>query len=120
MREKIGKTEEQHQQANAMPVKFSPVHQRALDSFDSLPGSAGVPVPVAGAVLTVSGPTVWRRIKDGTLEVVRVGGSTRVTVASIRRAMAGDKPARMAAVTAASVAARAASKNAPFATAEEK
>ena len=88
---------------------LSLVHAKAFADFDNLPDSAGVPVPVTAAVLTASVVTVWRRIKDGTLDVVRVGGITRVTVGSIRRAMAGGiKPnqKRIADATAASLAAR--------------
>jgi hypothetical protein len=90
----------------AAAAKLNPVQLRAIQTFSSLPDPAGLPVPVAGALLTVSDVTVWRYVKSGLLDAFRVGGSTRITAGSIRRVMAGNKPTRMENVTAASVAAR--------------
>lgn len=37
----------------------------ALRHFDSLPDAAYVRQPVVEALFSCSGPTVWRRVKDG-------------------------------------------------------
>jgi predicted DNA-binding transcriptional regulator AlpA len=59
-------------------------HQQALAGFGGLPDEAAVAVQVAAAVTGTSVPTIWRRIGDGTLSVVRIGRCTRVSVRSIR------------------------------------
>lgn len=62
----------------------------ALANFDQLPDSAHVPQGIVTAVLGISGPTLWRRVKDGTLPAPRKPspGCTRWVVGELRQAMA--------------------------------
>lgn len=59
--------------------------------FDELPDSALVSQPVVEAVLDVSGPTVWRRIRDGRLPRPRKIGprGNRWSVGELRSAAKG-------------------------------
>jgi predicted DNA-binding transcriptional regulator AlpA len=63
----------------------------ALQNFDSLPDAANVRQPVVEGLYACSGPTVWRRVKDGSIPAPRKL-SPRVTcwnVGELRRALAG-------------------------------
>jgi len=61
----------------------------ALAQFDSLPDSANVAQPVVQGLYGCSGPTVWRRVKDGTIPKPRKlsPGCTRWNVGELRRAL---------------------------------
>jgi predicted DNA-binding transcriptional regulator AlpA len=62
----------------------------ALAQFESLPDSANVAQPVVQGLYGCSGPTVWRRVKDGTIPKPRKlsPGCTRWNVGELRRALA--------------------------------
>jgi excisionase family DNA binding protein len=44
----------------------------------------------AAQVLHLSRQTTWRRTRDGTIRVVRIGPSIRVSVSEINRLLGGD------------------------------
>lgn len=46
-------------------------HHNTLSSFDSLPDSANVRLPIVEALYGCSGATVWRMVKRGTLPAPR-------------------------------------------------
>jgi predicted DNA-binding transcriptional regulator AlpA len=62
----------------------------ALTNFDDLPDSALVRQSVVEGLYGISGPTVWRRVKDGTLPRPRKPspGCTRWNVGELRRSLA--------------------------------
>lgn len=62
----------------------------ALSQFDQLPDSAHVPQLVVEGLFGISGPTVWRRVKDGTLPPPRKPspGCTRWVVGELRQVTA--------------------------------
>ncbi|MDE1947401.1 MAG: transcriptional regulator [Burkholderiales bacterium] len=71
------------------PATLKPVHLKALQSFDTLPDSAKVPVQVVAAVEGVSVVTIWRRAAAGLLpQPEKIGGTTRWTVGDLRAARA--------------------------------
>ena len=74
-----------------MPQKTIPdVIPNALANFDILPNSANVAQPVIEGLYGCSGPTVWRRVKDGTIPKPRKLSPrcTRWNVGEIRAALA--------------------------------
>jgi predicted DNA-binding transcriptional regulator AlpA len=71
----------------------------SIRNFDALPDSAHVPVTTAGAVLGVSGATIWRMTKAGRLTARRIGErNTRFSVREIRALIAstGQSKGRVA------------------------
>jgi predicted DNA-binding transcriptional regulator AlpA len=62
----------------------------ALENFDRLPDSALVGQPVVEGLFGISGPTLWRRVKDGKLPKPRKPspGCTRWSVGELRRGLA--------------------------------
>ena len=57
-------------------------------AFDDLPDTAEVRQPVVEALLSISGATVWRRVRSGLLpEPRRRGGTTSWRVSDLRRAL---------------------------------
>ena len=74
-----------------MPQKtISDVIPNALENFDRLPNSANVAQPVVEGLYGISGPTLWRRVKDGTIPKPRKLSPrcTRWSVGEIRAALA--------------------------------
>lgn len=64
-----------------------------FENFDDLPDSAFVPVDVVAALFGCSIPTVWRRVKQGTLKTHHHGvRSTRWLVGELRQAIKENKP----------------------------
>jgi predicted DNA-binding transcriptional regulator AlpA len=74
-----------------MTIKHSPDSaplDPALSSFDSLPDSAHVRVPVVAALHGVSVVTVWRWARSGKLpKPIKRGGVTAWQVGQLRRSM---------------------------------
>lgn len=62
----------------------------ALAQFDALPDSAHVALPVVAGLYGCSAPTVWRRVRDGSIpRPHKVSpGCTRWRVGDLRRALA--------------------------------
>lgn len=67
----------------------------AFASFDSLPSSAGVRLPVVAALFAISSATVWRWCKSGQLpQPTRIGRVTLWNVGELRiRLKNGTTPA---------------------------
>lgn len=64
-----------------------------FENFDELPDSAFVPVEVVAALFGCSIPTIWRRVKQGTLKTHHHGvRSTRWLVGELRQAIKENKP----------------------------
>ncbi len=61
----------------------------AIAAFPQMPDNSGVSIPVAGALLSRSIPSIWRDINAGRLEAFQIGSSRRVVTGSIRKVMAG-------------------------------
>ena len=60
--------------------------QAAVASFDSLPDSGFVSLPVVQLLFGCSGPTVWRMARDGRLpKPEKIGRMTRWRVGALRR-----------------------------------
>lgn len=61
------------------------------------PQAVLITVPQAAAMLSLSAPTIWRRVADGTIPAVRIGSATRIhreTIeALVARAKAGPRDA---------------------------
>lgn len=59
----------------------------ALAQFEHLPNSANVAQPVVEGLYGISGPTLWRRVKDGGIPKPRQlsPGCTRWNVGELRR-----------------------------------
>lgn len=69
-------------------MKFNSGNLSALVSFDTLPDSAEVRIPVVAAVNGISVPTVWRWAKDGRLPAPKKrGGVTSWNVGELRRSL---------------------------------
>lgn len=66
---------------------------KTLNNWESLPGSAFVPLPVVCALFGCSPATVWRRVRSGTLVApIKIGaGTTRWQVADIRQELVQAK-----------------------------
>ena len=64
----------------------------AAENFGKLDDAALVSVRVAAAVKNCSVPTIWRRIKAGSLPTVMDGQMRRIKVASLRASMTGTAP----------------------------
>ncbi|MFZ6689022.1 helix-turn-helix transcriptional regulator [Undibacterium sp. SXout11W] len=64
----------------------------ALESFDTLPASAHVRLPVVAALNGVSHPTIWRWVKAGRLpSPVKLGANTTAwRVGDLREFMQGQ------------------------------
>ncbi|MEO5687120.1 MAG: transcriptional regulator [Burkholderiaceae bacterium] len=76
----------------AVAPALAPLHQRALDNFDKLPDSAGVPVQVVAALMTCSVATVWRRAASKRLPTpIQHGGTTRWLAGDLRKALRGGQ-----------------------------
>jgi hypothetical protein len=56
----------------------------ALAAFDSLPGCAGVTIPVGCAVTGRSRASLYRDIAARRIEAFKINGSTRIRVDSLR------------------------------------
>jgi len=64
---------------------MKPSDQRAFESFDNLPDSAGVRLPVVAALFGISSATVWRWTKSDLLpRSTRVGRVTSWNVGELR------------------------------------
>jgi len=64
---------------------MKPSDQRAFESFDNLPASAGVRLPVVAALFGISSATVWRWTKSDLLpKSTRVGRVTSWNVGELR------------------------------------
>lgn len=66
------------------------IHAAALESFDRLPASAFVRLPVVATLFGCSTPTVWRRVRSGEIPMPSKLGP-RVTawnVGKLREALA--------------------------------
>lgn len=48
-------------------ARYAARTSKALRSFEELPNSAFARIPTVAALLGVSVPTIWRRVKDGSL-----------------------------------------------------
>jgi hypothetical protein len=57
--------------------------------FDSLPTGGLVSISTACAVLDKSAPSIYRMFSAGTLTKIKVGGSSKVRVAEIRKLIGG-------------------------------
>jgi excisionase family DNA binding protein len=79
----------------AMQVEIAALRSEVAALRKALPPVL-VPVPEAARLLGVSESTLWRRIKDGTLPVQRIGSAVRVDLSSLRAADAAEV-ARLAA-----------------------
>lgn len=64
------------------------------DGITSKPAVADLPeyetVPGTARILKTSVATVWRRIADGTLKTVKIGGTRRVRLRESMSILAGD------------------------------
>lgn len=74
-------------QTVSMEVNLNKQETYQVEALDHLPDSALVSVRAASAVSGKSPSTVWRRIRDGKLSVVRDGQTTRIKVGSLRSTM---------------------------------
>ena len=63
--------------------------EAAIRNFPNLPDPALVPINVGEALLSISRETIYRLIKSGDLEAVRIGGRRMLRVGSLRQALAG-------------------------------
>ena len=61
-----------------------PVNQ-SVEHFDKLPSSALVDLSSAGLICHRSRASVYRHIKAGDLELIKVGSSSRVRVGDLRK-----------------------------------
>lgn len=59
--------------------------QAVLQQFKNLPDEAGVSLPVTGYLINRSRASIYRDVKAGRLEAVKIGGSKRIKVGSIRK-----------------------------------
>lgn len=75
---------------NAAKSGLRPVDQKALETFDTLPESANVRLPVVAALCGVSRVTVWRWSKSGRLPTPRrlSEGVTGWNVGDLRQVLA--------------------------------
>jgi len=73
-----------------MEGKKRPLIPTALAQFDQLPDSALVAQPIVEGLFGISGPTIWRRVKDSTLPKPRKPspGCTRWVVGELRQTLA--------------------------------
>jgi hypothetical protein len=62
-----------------------------LELFKSKPDEAGVSIPVACAITDRSRASINRDIKAGRLESVKINGSRRLRVGSLRKMLAGGQ-----------------------------
>ncbi|MBB5458696.1 AlpA family transcriptional regulator [Paraburkholderia sp. Cpub6] len=77
-----------------MPAK---TQAETLASFNDLPDEAHVDVRVVGALYGIATPTVWRRVRDGSIAKPRkFGASSRWNVGELRAALATGTTAEAA------------------------
>lgn len=62
--------------------------QAAIRNIESLPDPALVPISVGEALLSISRETIYRMMKSGDLEAVKIGGRRMLRVASLRQVLA--------------------------------
>lgn len=69
------------------PTSIAP----ALRDFDQLPNNAQVRLPVVKGILSVSGATVWRMVRDGKLKTYKLTERTTTFNVGELRALLADK-----------------------------
>ncbi|MBB5467236.1 putative DNA-binding transcriptional regulator AlpA [Paraburkholderia sp. CI2] len=71
-----------------MPLKTQADY---LSTFASLPDEARVDVHVVAALYGIATPTVWQRVRDGSIEKPqKIGASSRWVVGRLRRALSAE------------------------------
>lgn len=72
-----------------MPTARRQEIPKALSQFEHLPDSANVAQPVVEGLYGISGPTLWRRVKDSSIPKPRKlsPGCTRWNVGELRKAL---------------------------------
>ena len=91
--------------ANQRILKIATADTKTLARIDSiLTGEDTAPVPVekenrlitfmdAGRRTGLSRPTIYRLVKSGRLDVVKLNGTNRITLQSVNDFIAGNRPA---------------------------
>ena len=63
---------------------------KAIESFDSLPNSALLTLKDASQICQRSRASLYRDVKNGALNLLKVGCTTRVRVGELRRFMGSE------------------------------